>query len=224
MLAGGLVAAVVLAAPAPAAAPVSAAATTPTAERRLACLSAADVEAIRDRPRHLRAVLRDCRRELARKVPFARPGIERQAVLASLVAYGMAPYGTSYALALRPLLRAEFMSCGNYGWLTFHLVRAAWGEKRALKLWQAGWDHGAVGNHAQVHVGRLLLDPTVALVARVRYRDLRDGARARDIVAFPHRADIADFQARVVDALANGRYRREDVLYTYTYANWRQYR
>jgi hypothetical protein len=166
------------------------------AERSLACLTQTRVEAIRAHPATIRDVFASCDRELARKVPFADAGFQRHAVLASLVAYSMAPYGPSRAVTLPALLRATTMNCGNYGWMTFNLLRRGWGEKEALRLWQSGWDHGAVGNHAQVHAGDVLL-------------------------AFPHRADIDAFARRVIDALANGRYRPSDVLYRQDYSTWR---
>jgi hypothetical protein len=191
------------------------------AERSLACLTQTRVEAIRAHPATIRDVFASCDRELARKVPFADAGFQRHAVLASLVAYSMAPYGPSRAVTLPALLRATTMNCGNYGWMTFNLLRRGWGEKEALRLWQSGWDHGAVGNHAQVHAGDVLLDPTIGAVARVRYREVKHGVPAHAVVAFPHRADIDAFARRVIDALANGRYRPSDVLYRQDYSTWR---
>jgi hypothetical protein len=192
-----------------------------TAKRSLACLTQARVEAIRAQPARIRDVFAACERELARKVPFADAGLQRRAVLASLVAYRMAPYGPSRAVTLPAMLRATSMNCGNYGWMTFNLVRRGWGEEEALHLWQSGWDHGAVGNHAQVHAGDVLLDPTIGAVAQVRYSEVRAGVPAHAIVAFPHRADIAAFAHRVIDALANGLYKPADVLYRQYYYNWR---
>jgi hypothetical protein len=191
---------------------------------RLTCLTPRRIARVRADPDHLAQVYRRCRPELVRKIPFARPGLQRRAALASLVAYAMAPYGPSKAMALAPLLSASTMNCGNYGWMTFHLVRRAWGERQALRLWQAGWDHGAVGNHAQVHVGDLLLDPTIGVVARVRYEQILDGRPVSRLVAFAHRDDIHEFALRVVDALRHGRYRPADVLYRQDYANWRDFR
>jgi hypothetical protein len=169
----------------------------------------------------MRVAFAACESELARKVPFARSEMQRHAVFATLVSYRMAPYGLSHAIELPSLLRAKAMNCANYGWFAFHLVRRGWGEREALHLWQSGWDHGAIGNHAQVHLGNLLLDPTIGAVAQVGYSELLHGVPAHSIVVFAHRGDIDTFADRVTDALARGLYKPADVLYKRDYANWR---
>jgi hypothetical protein len=205
----------------PSAAPAQKLTPVKISERKLQCLTPKRVEAIRAHPSTIRDVFASCEPELARKVPFADAGFQRHAVLASLVAYHMAPYGQSRAVRLPALLREKTLDCDNYAWLTFHLVRRGWSEQEALRLWQSGWDHGAVGNHAQVHAGDVLLDPTIGAVAQVRYQEVRTGVPAHAIVAFPHRDDIDTFADRVIEALANGRYKPADVLYRQDYTNWR---
>jgi hypothetical protein len=164
-----------------------------------------------------------CRAELIAKVPFARPGVQRHAALASVVAYGLAPYGPDPSVQLRDILQARSLNCGNYTILTFHLVRRAWEEREALRLRQSGWDHGAVGNHPQVHVGDLLLDPTTAVIARIRYRELVRGEPAAELVEFARRPDIEAFGIQVVDALEDGLWRSSDVLYKRDYSGWRTF-
>ena len=83
----------------------------------------------------------------------------------------------------------------------------------------AGFDGGAIGNHAQVFLGdgSLLLDPTIGLVAKVGYDEILDGKPVDEgqVLIFRQHNDgiLESFEVKVWQAIVNGSYRPSDVIY-----------
>jgi hypothetical protein len=153
-------------------------------------------------------------------VPFATTLVERHTTFASLVAYRMAPYGYSTTTTLSGMLAAERLNCSNYAWLTYRLVRKAWGPREAAAIWIAGWDDGIFGNHAQLHVGNITLDPTLAAIARVTFHELAAGVRAERTVWFGgtrESPELVAWQNRVLWAMVAGEYPAGRLLYRNTF-------
>lgn len=187
---------------------------------RLKCLEGR-AELIREHPTNqTRKAFDACRDEIAREVPYARSTLKQRAILTHLVAYEMAPYGSSTHSDLRGLLAERFLNCGSYGVLAYRLHRSAWGKREARKYVQVGWDHGPFGNHAQTMVGGLLIDPTIGAIAKTTYAQLLAGHKVREVVSYKTRDDIPEFRANVIGALLGGEYRREHILYRGTIASY----
>src|SRR5215213_4757645 len=91
----------------------------------------------------------------------------RVAAFCSVMAYDLAPYGSSSTgVDLTALLKAPVLSCAQYVELTLLLLEQF--GRTDLSFHFAGWDGGAVGNHAQLFASsngsNALLDPTIGLI------------------------------------------------------------
>lgn len=188
----------------------------------LPCLTPEVVEAIRGNLAAMPAAFQSCEADLlAATGQLGLTRSQQQATFAMLVAHGLAPYGQSSALSLPDLLADDVLDCNNYGLLSGHLMRAL---ELPLDTWlMAGFDGGAVGNHAQVLItldGRsLLLDPTIGLVADISYDELVAGtpieaARMAWIYLWDD-PEILTYSARVMAAIRDGGYRVADQIYIY---------
>jgi hypothetical protein len=87
-----------------------------------------------------------------------------------------------------------------------------------------GWDHGQIGNHAQVWLGDILLDPTVGIAAATALNAVEhgrpvDGGRIVDLSAHPV---LDNYKGLVIWALQAGRYRTVDVIYGRTAEQFRE--
>lgn len=188
----------------------------------LPCLTAGRVAAIRADPSAVARIYdRACAGQVERAVPFARLPVGRHTVFAALVAYRMAPYGYSTTTTPAGMLRARRLNCGNYGYLTAALVRAGWGDRHAAQLRQSGWDGGLFGNHAQLHVGHITVDPTIAAVAQVTFGQLVRGQGAARVEYFGghrERGQLLTWDMSVLRALDAGAYRPGQLLYRRAFA------
>jgi len=152
-----------------------------------------------------------------------------RAAWCSTIASQMFAYGPELmgVIDLPGLLHQSTIACDDF-------VRVAWlfldqMPMRAISCAGIGWDGGAVGNHAQWLVSdgisTLLLDPTVALAARVS-GDLRAGFNAiASGTPFPRgaisdtfgryapRPNVSTFPPTVYSAVLTGAYRPADLLY-----------
>ena len=145
---------------------------------------------------------------------------ERGAVFATVASYRSAPYGRgpygpawdgsipTAPLPWQPLVAASTIACDGYAWLAAKVTRRLVPEARG---WVIGFDHGVLGNHAQLRVGRLLLDPTVALVADAP--EVVGGVPGRLILEGRSRSELAGFASVVAAAITAGSYRASDVIY-----------
>lgn len=138
-----------------------------------------------------------------------------RAVLATIVAPRIAPYGNSKALTLPDIMKAEGLDCDNY----VAFVALAVGD---AQMDFVGFEGGAVGNHAQIFYRNedvaLLLDPTIGLVARTDYNSLLQGGAipGDEIVRFyPGGETLQRFADKVLKAAIEGRYLPSDLLYYY---------
>jgi hypothetical protein len=199
------------------AAPVDAGDGAPRFER-LSCITPEQVAAVRSDVHQVVPAFDACRAELDRKLASLALGEEQeQAAFAAILAQSMAPYGSSTSMKLEDLLRDKAMACDNYALLAGYFAR----EFGITALSFAGFDGGAVGNHAQLFLshpgGDLLLDPTTGLVARVSYNELLQGKPvplARLAVFRQHEdAGIDAFARQVASAVVAGRYLPSDLLY-----------
>jgi hypothetical protein len=136
----------------------------------------------------------------------------------------MAPYGNSVVFDLPSLLSDPVLDCDNYAALVGYFVRILVPDApNAFSV--AGFDGGAVGNHAQVFLevdeGRqVLVDPTIGLIAEQSFNDLLKGkfiSAERIVVMHQHDdAQIDDFGNRVYYAIRDGKYQPSDLLYFFT--------
>lgn len=188
----------------------------------LPCLTPELVEEIRGAVSRMPEAFLACETDLmAATSHLALTLVQQQATFAMLVSHAMAPYGQSSALSLADLLLDDVLDCNNYGLLSGHLAAAL---GLSLDHWlMAGFDGGAVGNHAQVLLtleGRtLLLDPTIGLVADISYDELVAGtpidtARMAWIYLWDD-PEIVVYSARVMAAIRDGSYRAVDQIYLY---------
>jgi hypothetical protein len=190
----------------------------PGAFDRLACLAPDVIAAVRGDVHQAKAAYAACRDELHRKLGAMQlTPAQEQVAFAAVLAQGMAPYGSSRSVRLEDLLRDKAMDCDNYAILTGYLAR----EFGVATLSFAGFDGGAVGNHAQLFYAQpheeLLLDPTIGMVARVDFNHLLQGkpVAAADLKVFRQHDDPAiDAFARTVSgAVRDGKYLPSDLLY-----------
>src|SRR5262249_23742317 len=143
---------------------------------KLSCLTKNHIAAVRKDPRrNIGIAYRACDAELTRRTTSLRlTADEKKIAFLSVLAYSMAPYGASRSVRLEDLLSDKGLDCDNYAILTGHFSRIFLGDRIDIKF--VGFDGGAIGNHAQVFVGRdgesLVLDPTIGLVARIGFNDL----------------------------------------------------
>jgi hypothetical protein len=102
------------------------------------------------------------------------------AAFACVTAYDLTSYGNEPRIGpdytLKELLAAPHLACDLYCIVTALLFRRV-RPKSPERFWMAGWDHGAVGNHAQLFVEGvglpLMLDPTIGAVAIADYNDVK---------------------------------------------------
>lgn len=189
-----------------------------SAEVRFPCLTGAVLAKVKAR-RSLEPAAAACDAALASLLE-SRPAFrdleaeERRVILATVVAYHWAPYGRSTERRFPQVLDERVLDCDNYAAVVGHLAQSSY-------LQYAGFDGDAVGNHAQLFYRRgdvrLLLDPTVGLIAAAGYNATVSGTpvAADAILRFRTRDEIADFDTRVTSALLAGAYTPRDILYFY---------
>ena len=133
-------------------------------------------------------------------------------VLATVVAHYAVPYGKGNGRDLTSLLANESLACAGYAKLATLLGNG--GEARFV-----GFEGGAVGNHAQMLISidghDILLDPTIGAIAFVSYDDLMSGKSAEVHSFFSGDPTLTRFNAKVLSALREGKYRPSDLLYYY---------
>lgn len=186
------------------------------------CPSQSDIARIRANPTDIKLLFQSCQSALSARVADLQINAPTDlfAIYVMLVAHRMAPYGHSTVLALDQLLREPFLDCDNYAALAAHLhALGAEGAKGQLAL--AGFDHGAIGNHAQLfYVGMapLLLDPTYGIVARTTFDDALMGKPAPVIELLHWKDDmtVVGGARNVKHALLKGKYRPSNLLYFFS--------
>jgi hypothetical protein len=188
----------------------------------LQCLDVDAVAEIRSDPQLLSDVYDRCRSEFAKRLDgFELGDDDLRAAFAVMAAHAMAPYGNSTVFDLPTLLAEPVLDCDNYAALAGHFVRILLpGRPHVFAV--AGFDGGAVGNHAQVFLSlqrgrQLLADPTIGLIADIGFNDLLRGKKlAAESVVVMHMhkdKDIDGFGNRVYQALVAGSYEPSDLLY-----------
>lgn len=180
----------------------------------LACLSRAAVETIRRHPRAVREAFRTCAPELRRVL--GRAGLPTDpttltGAFAVAAAHRYAPYGPSIALTYRELRREPELDCDNYAYLARYLYGDLGGERRHFVI--HGFDGGTLGNHAQIWVGDVMMDPTTGVLADLRHDDALRGASAKSVLDVSVRDAVPGYRDRVLGALREGRYRDSEILY-----------
>lgn len=180
---------------------------------KLGCLSASDIAQLKADPSKSLDVFEKCKGELAFKIGFNLSKAELYAAFCTVVSYLTAPYGRSYATQFADLLDEPALACDNYALLVGHF-NELYCDPATLQF--VGMDGGAIGNHAQVFVNdRVLLDPTIGLVALASRDDVFGGRPVTKIVHFNLRSELATFRRTVVGALNAGAYRPSDIIYSY---------
>lgn len=188
---------------------------------KLTCLTESRLSEVRKDPNGAIArVFDSCSAELAIKTAeLELTDKQKKLAFASILAYAMAPYGESRSISLKDLLADKVLDCDNYALLTGHFATLLIGREAHVKF--AGFDGGAVGNHAQLFAAqkndRLMLDPTVGLIAKIGFDDLLMGKAIPEgkIRIFRQREDksMDAFADKVWTAVSKGEYRPSDLLY-----------
>jgi hypothetical protein len=166
------------------------------------------------------AAIRDaCSQEIDNAIGAWNLGqVERDAILATFVAYRFAPYGQSVAVTFDQLVREPALDCDNYAMFTGYLFRELQPDER---LTYVGFDGGKIGNHAQAFVTKngssVLLDPTVGIVGQISFDDLLMGRRpvpSRVLIdSRAPEAAVALLHSNVLAAVTGGGYKPSDLLY-----------
>ncbi len=191
----------------------------------LACLTPGVIETVKLIPFGMSWAYKTCGSELHADLGSHFDDLDesgRELVFASIVAHEFASYGTSYKVCLRDIVTEQHLACDNYAYLTMQLVKLLPMPPPSGAVRMLGFDHGTVGNHAQLFLvdGRLpvMVDPTIGLVAATSLEGLLTGVpvAANDLVSFYAWADpyIRDvFVPRVYNSVHDGLYRPDDVIY-----------
>ena len=136
------------------------------------------------------------------------------------LAHRFAPYGPASGSTYEKLAFEPTLECSGYMMVTDFIYEAMGGNTSRDRL--QGWDGGAVGNHAELWIDGVMLDPTVGLTAQIKLARLRQGQPTKRILDL-HRYRVAvgqvqpparDFEDVVRRALRQGLFRPEDELYS----------
>ncbi len=151
---------------------------------------------------------------------------EGRMLFASILSLNSAVYGSSSDSMLFPLLQSEHLDCDNYAYLAGHFYELLRGSNYSEEVIFAGFDDGAIGNHAQIifRSGNrsLLIDPTTGIFANVTIEDLLSGISVapQNIFSFypywdfeSQAPSIGAYHWKVNRALVGGLYRPEDQIY-----------
>lgn len=188
----------------------------------VACLTDESLSSLRQNAAELQNLFLSCKREFKGSLGETFSHLsdnDLYVAFASVVTHRMAPYGKSAALLLDRLLSEPVLDCDNYAALAGHFAQDRLGGNARFRI--VGFDGGAIGNHAQIFYEngptRLLLDPTIGLVALIDFNHVMRGipVTPERIVDTYKWADtrIGAFRSKVVTALLDGRYRPSDLLY-----------
>jgi hypothetical protein len=154
---------------------------------------------------------------------------DRAMLFAFFVAHNYVPYGNSNKFELMALLQEQVLDCDNYSVLAglmFHLITD---RTRMNSLEFIGFDGGPIGNHAQLIYtpdagGEVwLVDSTVGLIATFDSADeLLTGGKAHRMSNYyayfdnnVQPVDIPPWIVRIKNALTQGGYRQDQVIYRY---------
>ncbi|WOH48416.1 hypothetical protein [Bradyrhizobium sp. sBnM-33] len=191
---------------------------SPQSEMHLHCLTSARA-VIRSDPIRISDAFSNCKPELA--AALSDLGLDDDGLrvaFSGITAHSMAPYGASRASTLPDLMAAEKLTCIGYVFLASYFVKAL---LPSAKIQIAGFDGGVIGNHSQMFVPayRLLLDPTIGLVAIATFDEVLSGkiisGDAIRVFRVRESTDIEAFAGKVHAALLEGKYKPSDILYFY---------
>jgi hypothetical protein len=180
----------------------------------LRCLSGPQVASVRESPSRLVDAFSECRAEIgSRLVNFSED--ELKAAFAAVAAHASAPYGQSMAVRLADLLKEPDLDCDNYASLTGHFLNILLPGRHTFGM--AGFDGGAVGNHAQVFItvdGQgIFADPTFGIIAKATFDHVLQGRSVEPVHIFEHNPNAVS--ATIISALRAGKYKPSDILYYY---------
>lgn len=192
---------------------------------RARCLSRARVDRVRSHLDYAPALFRSCKRwvrQLMRRKHIQPNRDTTRGVLAMALAHRFAPYGPAMGATYQELAFLPYQQCSSYMMLADFIYEAMGGNMERDLL--QGWDGGAVGNHAQLWVDGVMLDPTVGIAAQIKLNELRRGQPTRRILDLHHfRVAVgqvpppaSDYKDVVWRAVHNGLYRPKDQLFTVT--------
>lgn len=139
---------------------------------------------------------------------------------AAVLSYSLKPYGGTATTTFEGLLAAKTLHCGNYSHLSrflFDILAPA----STADISMIGWTGGQVASHSQLIISTgtktLLIDPTIALVARLDggINALMAGvAVPREYqTSFWFRPEVERFSGIVEDALVQGSFRAGHGVY-----------
>jgi hypothetical protein len=158
--------------------------------------------------------------QFAARLPYTdQPEAHLRLAFCGLLAYELAPYGSSTAVTLEALLAETVLDCDNYcllAWQLFDLLDPGADVGIAMLGWNA-----LGGNHAQLLVsteGRpsLIIDPTYALFAETPGFDAWFSGNAVDperVVSFDFRDATPIEEARTIRMLTDGLFTPWNLLY-----------
>jgi hypothetical protein len=159
-----------------------------------------------------------CHAQFDRQLPVTLSRNDEVAAFAAVFANRYAPYGGDYTSdKYAALLTSPSIACDAYAALTYYFAHQV-APKIVFTI--AGWNGGAVGNHAQIFTSDLTVDPTIGAVAAGSFWDVYAGKPSAWLVSFRVRHDLDTFDATVTTALFGGLYRQPDLIYLVHHPDW----
>lgn len=195
---------------------------SPASANTVSCMPSSEVAAVKANPDYVNDLYEACREEFADRLRDASISFsknELRGAFAAALAHRFAPYGQSWAESYAELREEAYMHCGSYAKLTLYLYEDLGGDPKAIRMhgFDGAWPPG---NHAQVGVDDLLLDPTIGYVADVAYEEARAGETPSVTLDFSIADYVPGFQAKVLEALNQGLYPNATIVYNWTPKEW----
>lgn len=145
----------------------------------------------------------------------------KKIIFTSVIASRAAPYGKAgHISTIIGMLNSQYLNCSKYPPLMYLFYKKL-AKPPILNVYFVGWNAGAVGNHQQVFVPNagipLLLDPTVGIVAEATFNQVASGKaiKKNHILDFYTRNDLQSYHKKVTQALSDGLYQPDDLLFFY---------
>jgi FG-GAP-like repeat len=204
-------------------------------------ITATDMATLKSDPAYFATIFQDYQYELSAELGPAFSGIGQNGLafsLATIVAYQSASYGvppTPNLNSVAAMLKLNNLVCNQYCVLAAELYRIAIpaAQDPGTTIKQVGFGSGPFGNHAQLVFTSgsvsILGDPTLGLVALASFSSLRQGVPVpasnirqlidRIEVSFALQFTMAAFRNDVYNALRDGLYPEEWLIYTYDDTN-----
>lgn len=144
------------------------------------------------------------------------------AIFAGIVAYQLAPYGsTKLKYTFEEMLNAKYLKCDYYSTILAKFCELS--NFTNIEVSIIGWHGGTIANHSQVIIKNnnnkteLLLDPTIGIVAYAGFNEIASGEKIKNqmILDYSTRYQLDESKNIIIKALCCGEYKPSDLLYYY---------